>query len=392
MGQLHRVDPNLSVILMSTVGTPGGAVEAIRRGAEDYIVKPLDVGSVTQKIARFQRLLALNHTPKAQGSEEQKTEIRQPFANGSHTIRELVSKGIHAAHKKASILLSGECGVGKDMLARAIHNAGPRASGPYFLIDCRSLGHVLPGHHQFVPDLPASSVSQANLGRMLNTTVGGTLFLNEVGELPPVVQAKLVQAIATLGRRCESGDGSTQLFPHILSSTSHSPAELRRKWLREDLYSRISEVVLHVPPLRDRHEDIVPLIEYFMTRLGQRYGRHFTLSWSSLDSLVHYSFPGNVRELESILERAVALSFQTPLRITGAYLQPFLTTQPTPSTETSALYQALDLHHVEKLTIERALMFAKGNQTKAAALLGISRSGLYLKLKRLSGATKEALA
>lgn len=378
MQQLRRVDPNLTVILMSASGTLATALEATKRGAADYILKPFELEAMAERISRFQGLFQT-------GSEDEEAmavtgPIRrlEDFIYCSPAMRGILEGARKASPSEDSVLLVGERGVGKDMLARAIHAASPRANGPFFRIDCSS---DLPD-----PNLLDSAASAGGLRRLCDATAGGTLFLNEVGDLTPSIQDRLVDIFGA-GRMANPQDGTpTRSGPRIIASTSHSIAELQANRLRTELFSRVAEVVLEVPPLRRRPEDIPPLVRYFLGRLGRRYNHPFVLSWSGLDLLLRYSLPGNVRELECILERVAARTLQIPRKVTYGDLRPYLDESGIPPKKVAPEEQPLDLHRVEQLAIERALWFAKGNRTRAAALLGIDRTTLHSKLRRFSKA------
>ena len=376
MQQLRRVDPNLTVILMSAGGTLATAMEATKRGAADYLLKPFDLEAMAERVSRFQGL------SQAGSEDSEATAVTGPirrledFIYCSPAMRGVLEGARKAAPSEVSVLLVGERGVGKDMLARAIHSASPRANGPFFRIDCST---DLPD-----PNLRDSAASEGGLRRLFEATAAGTLFLNEVGDLPPNIQEGLVDILAASrlanpedGARAESG-------PRIIASTRHSLVELQANRLRADLFSQVAEVVLEVPPLRRRPEDIPPLVRYFLGRLGQCYSHQFVLSWSGLDLLLRYSLPGNVRELECILERVATRTLQIPRRVTYGDLHPFLDESGIPPKKVGPDEQPLDLSRVEQLAIERALWFAKGNRTRAAALLGIDRTTLHSKLRRFS--------
>ena len=383
MEQLHKVDPRLTVIIMSTNGTVAAVVEAAKRGAEDYILKPFEFAAVAEKVGRFRELFEFRADVGQVKSPMDNVRSLDDFICCSPTMRGVLDEARKVSPMEVSVLLVGESGVGKNMLGRAICAASPWASSSFFQIDCPSFAHDLPGHARFKPDVPASAVSQDALQRMFRATAGGTLFLNEVGELPHDIQDKLADMLdVTTKPKPESGAWERPR-PRVLASTSRSLAELRQKCLRKDLYSHVADVVLEIPPLRSRLDDVLPLAKYFLGRLGHRYKQHFVLSWSGLDLLLHYSFPGNVRELESILERAASHLLRTPRKVTDGDLRPFLDESGIPPKRVSAGEQPLDLPRIEQLAIERALRFAKGNQTRAAALLGINRTTLYLKLRRL---------
>ncbi|MBI4164501.1 MAG: sigma-54-dependent Fis family transcriptional regulator [Acidobacteria bacterium] len=384
MQQLHHVDPSLTVILMSANGTLAAAVEATKRGAEDYIHKPFEFAAVAEKVGRFQELFECRRGVGELTSPTGPIRRLEDFIYCSQTMRGVLDEAKKASRMEVSVLLVGECGVGKDILARAIHAASPRASGSFFRIDCASFAHDLPGRVPFVPDLPASAVSEAALLRMFEATAGGTLLLSEVGELPQDIQDKLV-SILDVTRLPKHEDGSSaRPAPRVLASTSRSTSELQQKYLRKEFYSRVAEVVLEIPPLRSRPEDVPPLVKYFLGRLGRCYNHQFVLSWSGLDLLLRYSLPGNVRELECILERVAAHLLQIPRRVIDGDLRRFLNESGILQEIVNLDEQPMELSHIEQLAIERALWFAKGNRTRAAALLGIDRTTLYSKLRRLS--------
>lgn len=208
--------------------------------------------------------------------------------------------------------------------------------------------------------------------------------------MPQDIQDKLAAILGLTRILYRASDLSVRHSPRLLASTGRSLDELQER-LRSDLYERIAEVVLEVPPLRSRHGDLLPLAECFLGRLGRRYNRQFQLSWSCLALLLSYSFPSNVRELESILERVAAQLLQTPRKITEAELRPFLIETRGASRRATAVDQPLDLRRIEQLATERAPQHSRGNQTKAAVLLGISRTTLYKKLRRFIGGITQRL-
>ena len=388
MEQLHKVDPRLTVIIMSTSGTVAPAVEATKRGAEDYIIKPFEFAAMAEKVGRFRELFEFGQDVGQVKSPMGTMRSLDDFICSSQTMRGVLDEARKVSRMEVSVLLVGESGVGKNMLARAICAASPFASTTFFRIDCPSFAHDLPGRAPFRPDVPASTVTQAALQRMFRATAGGALFLSEVGELPQDIQDKLVDILGVTTKPKPEGGALERPTPRVLASTSRSLAELRQKCLRKDLYSRVADVVLEIPPLRSRLDDVLPLAKCFLGRLGQRYNQHFVLSWSGLDLLLRYSFPGNVRELESILERAASHLLRTPRKVTDGDLRPYLDESGIPHKRVSAGEQHMDLPRIEQLAIERALGIAKGNQTRAAKLLGIHRTTLYWKLRRLRTSPK----
>jgi two-component system response regulator HydG len=379
MQQLRHVDPNLTAILTSAGGTLAAALEATKRGAADYLLKPFNLEAMAERVSRFQELFQVDSEDSEALAVTGPIRRLEDFIYRSSAMRGVLEGARSASPSEASVLLVGERGVGKDMLARAIHSASPRASGPFFRIDCST---DLPD-----PNLRDPAASEEGLRRLFEATAAGTLFLNEVGDLPAHIQERLANILAA-SRSVHPIDGTqVKSGPRIIASSRHSIVELQADRLQVEIFSRVAEVVLEVPPLRRRPEDIPPLVRYFLGRLGRRFNHQFVLTWSGLDLLLRYALPGNVRELECILERVAARTLQIPRSVTYGDLRPYLEETGIPPKKLSLDEQPLDLNHVEQLAIERALWFAKGNRTKAAALLGIDRTTLHSKLRRFSKET-----
>ena len=380
MQQLHHVDPSLTVILMSAGGTPAAAVEATRRGAEDYITKPFDLARMAEKVGHFRNLLQGRRTV---GANPPTNPVRRldDYVCCSEAMRRVLEAARQVSRSESPALLVGERGVGKGLMARAIHASGPRAGGPFLRIDCPAFAHDSPDG-----DSGSSAHSVDTLQRFFEATAEGTIFLCEVGELPRDAREKLAGLLGEKTSRKAEGGSQSGHGPRVLGSSSCSLADLQNRYLCGKVYSQLTEVILEVPPLRSRPEDIVPLTGYFLDRLAQRYNQQFVLGWSSLDLLLSYSLPGNVRELESILERVAAHMLQSSRRVSDGDLRLFLDHSGIPFERSIPDEQPMDLDRIEQLAIERALWFAKGNRTKAAALLGIDRTTLHSKLRRFSRA------
>ncbi len=372
--QLHQTDPGLTVVLMSSSGSLAAALEATRRGAADYILKPFEINAMAERISRYQELSRVGAEDQSTGVSPGPIRRLEDFIFKSEAMARVMEQASRAASSDIPVLLVGERGVGKDMLARAIHSASPRAQGPFLRMDCST--------ELSDPTLRGPAFSEAALRRLFDAASNGTLFLCEVGELPADLQSGLVKFLEENDRGINSGGVPEKTLPRLIASASQSADEIRARCLRPELFRHVAGEILNVPPLRERAEDIAPLTRYFLGRLGQRYNHSFVLSWSGLDLLLHYAFPGNVRELECLLERVATRSLQNPRRLTFGELLPHLDKSGVPAKKTAVEEQPLDLGRVEQLAIERALWFAKGNRTKAAALLGIDRTTLHSKLRR----------
>jgi len=216
---------------------------------------------------------------------------------------------------------------------------------------------------------------------LFSAASGGTVFLDEIGEMPKDVQVKLLRVLQEREVRPVGGTQTVRVDVRVVAATNRTLSELRSTLLREDLYFRIATILLEVPPLRARPEDTLVLAQHFASRLSRRYGREISLSRPALELLLRYGFPGNVRELENLVESAAAVSEDNPQTITDKDLKPLLGAGAPAAAIPAAMNESLSMEQMEKLTIQQALRVSEGNRTKAASLLGISRDTLYRKLR-----------
>jgi transcriptional regulator with PAS, ATPase and Fis domain len=279
-------------------------------------------------------------------------------------------------------LIVGETGTGKEMLARAIHAASPRSRLPFVPVNSGALPHELVESELFGVRKGAFTGAYADAPGIFLAASGGTVFLDEIGEMPKDVQVKLLRVLQEHEVRPVGSTIPVRVDVRVISATNRSLAELRSTCLREDLYFRIATVIVQVPPLRTRPEDILVLSQNFAGRLARRYGREILLSRAALEVLLRYAFPGNVRELEGLIESAAAVSADNPQTITDKDLKPLLSDTSWEAGLTTNVAQPLSMDQMERLTIQQALRLSEGNRTKAASLLGISRDTLYRKLRQ----------
>ena len=381
MEQLHARNPDLPVVIMTGYGTIETAVEAIKRGAEDYLTKPFDRQAVRKKVGRLIELHRLRH--RVAQLEADLQEVSNPFEGlvfVSPLMQKVVERARAAAATDASVLIVGETGTGKEMLARAIHAASRRASAPFVAINCGALPRDLVESELFGFKRGAFTGAYSDAPGVFVSAGKGSVFLDEIGEMPKDAQVKLLRVLQEGELRPVGSPRAVQVDVRIMAATNRPLQQLRAELLREDLYFRLATVVIEVPPLRSRREDILVLAQHFVAQLADRYGRHITLARSATELLLNYPFTGNVRELENVLESATALSQADPQTITDKDLKSHLT-QAAPA---SSHFEApLALEEMEKVAIERSLRLCGGNRTRAAALLGISRDTLYRKIRDL---------
>ncbi|MGD0263173.1 MAG: sigma-54 dependent transcriptional regulator [Verrucomicrobiota bacterium] len=384
-GELRRRDPDLAVVIMTGYGTIETAIEAIKKGAEDYLTKPFDYEAVRKKIARLMEVMELRERVAQLEAHLERHACFENIIAVSPAMERALERARLAAATNASILIVGETGTGKEMLARAIHQASPRARMPFVALNSGALPRELVESELFGVRRGAFTGAYADAQGMFSAASGGTVFLDEIGEMPKDVQVKLLRVLQEGELRPVGSTKTVHVDVRVVSATNRPLNELRSTLLREDLYFRIATVVLQVPPLRARREDILVLAQHFAGRLSRRYEREITLSRSALELLLSYSFPGNVRELDSLIESAAAVSADNPQSINDKDLRPLLNTAAEETGVIPSMHAPVSMEQMERLTIQQALRMADGNRTKAASLLGISRDTLYRKLRQYEG-------
>lgn len=382
MKQLHQRNPDLAVVIMTGYGTIETAVEAIKLGAEDYLPKPFDYETVRKKVARLMEVFELRDHVAQLESNLERWACFESMIYVSPLMKRVVDHARTAAAGFAPVLLVGETGTGKEMLARAIHAASPRARQPFIPLNCGALPRELVESELFGFRRGAFTGAYTDTPGVFAAANGGTVFLDEIGEIPNEVQVKLLRVLQEGELRPVGSPKPMRVDVRVVSATNRTLTELRSQCLREDFYYRIATVVIELPPLRARLEDVLVLVQHLAKRLSRRSGREISLSRSALELLLNYSFPGNVRELENALESAAALSLENPQTITDKDLKSVLKQSADLNLLGTLSAQPLSMEQAEHLAIQRALRLCQGNRTKAASLLGISRDTLYRKLRR----------
>ncbi len=385
MEQLHRNNPDLPVIIMTGFATIETAVDAVKRGAEDYLTKPFDPDTVRKKVGRIMEMAELR-TRVAQLEADQH-EPCTPFESlvyVSPVMQRVVELAQAAAETDTPVLLLGETGTGKEMLAHAIHDSSRRAAGAFVPVNCGALPRELVESELFGFRKGAFTGAYADAPGLFVAGHRGTVFLDEIGEMPKEAQVKLLRVLQEKELRPVGSPRAVPVDVRIIAATNRPLSELRAECLREDLYFRIATVVIEIPPLRARPEDVLVLAQHFTRGLSERYEREILLHRSALEALLEHSFPGNVRELENLLEGIAALSHDDPQRITEKELGRLMRSGAPPEAVGGSLEQPLVLDQLERMAIQRALRITHGNRRKAASLLGISRDTLYRKLREMT--------
>jgi len=386
--RIRAFDPVIPVVMLTAYGSIEGAVEAVKLGAFDYVKKPVDLEELKLLAdrARETRLLKQELSYyRRRATTDVGFEGLVGESQALHAVLER-ARQVAALDETPPVLLTGETGTGKGLLARAIHVAGPRAAKPFIEVNCTALPATLMEAELFGHERGAFTDAKESKPGLMEAAEGGFLFLDEIGDVDLAVQGKLLRAIEERAVRRVGSVRERKIDVRIIAATNRDlERAVGEERFRKDLYFRLAVIVLDVPPLRQRGEDALLLTEYFLRTFNAKYGKVVReLSRAARELLLSYPWPGNVRELSHVIERAVLWSRGPTLDVEHLSL-----TRPVGSTDhgNAAKPDAATLPQWEKTMIEQALRDAGGNQTKAAQRLGISRDTLRYRLKKfgLSG-------
>lgn len=379
--QIKSLQPRTEVAIMTGHGSIGSAVEAMKFGAYHYITKPFAVEEmklVLERMAEKVRLVAERDFLRDRVSTEM--ELNE-ITGSSAKIQDVLRLIVRLKDTRTPVLITGESGTGKELVARAIHFRGPFAKRPFVAVDCGSLVPTLIESELFGHEKGAFTGALRSKAGLFQTANGGTIFLDEVGELPLDMQARLLRVLQEKEVRPVGSNGSVKVAVRVIAATNRDlEAAYHNGSFRKDLYFRLNVVAVNLPPLRERKSDIPSLVRCFLDRYTPQ--QPLTVTPAAMTSLLQYDWPGNVRELENCIERAVALRNNDQI-IDVQDLPPAL--QQWRDTVASAIRPAeapTDLEHLERITIQRVFEQVNGDKMLAHKMLGISRATLYRKLKR----------
>lgn len=363
--------PHLPIAVITAHGNMDTAIQALKSGAFDFLAKPVDLG-ILRTMVRGALKLADTRAP-----------VGRRLIGESRQILDIRSAVEKLARSQAPIYISGESGTGKELVARMIHESGPRATAPFIPVNCGAIPHDLLESEFFGHRKGSFTGAVADKDGLFKAAEGGTLFFDEIAELPQHMQVKLLRAIQEKAIRPIGATREIPIDVRVLSATHADLKKLTESGkFRQDLFYRINVIELRVPPLRERRDDILLLVDYLLEKIPFRNDRKPQLSASALQALEAYHYPGNVRELENILERASTLCEGGVIQLQDLQLP---RQEDTPADHMEEKKAQLDeyLGDIEKQTILETLEKTRWNRTAAAKLLGISLRALRYRLEKL---------
>jgi DNA-binding NtrC family response regulator len=375
-------------IMMTAFASVEAAVEAMRSGAENYLVKPLNADAVLVVLGKALEKRALRR--EAEELREQvrkKARFNQHIIGDSPQLQSVFEVLRRAAATRATVLILGESGTGKELIAQALHQESPRRDKPFVKVHCAALSENLLESELFGHERGAFTGAVARKEGRFELADGGTLFLDEIGEISPSVQVKLLRVLQQREFERVGGTQTLKVDVRIVAATHRDlAAEVKAGRFREDLYYRLNVVAITLPPLRERKSDVPALVNHFIDKYDEAYGKEVRgLAPGTLQALLAYDWPGNIRELENAIERAVVLSPNTEL--TAEDLPPVLRGPRPLSASASSLIPGATLAEIEREAILRTLEMVHGSTTRAAEILGISVRKVQYRLKEYGAST-----
>lgn len=389
LDRILELDPDAVVVMITAFGDVETAVQAIKAGATDFVLKPWQNDKLVATLSSAHKLRAarteatsLRHQARTLSSD-----LGQPFrefVGRSAPMRRVFEQIEKVAQTDANVLILGENGTGKELVARALHNQSRRADSVFVSVDMGAVSETLFESELFGHRRGAFTDAREDRAGRFEVASGGTLFLDEIGNLSPPLQAKL---LTVLQRRHITRLGENRAIPidvRLICATNRPIGEMVAAGsFRQDLLYRINTVEIHLPPLRDRLEDIGPLAEHFMGLFSRKYNRDVSgISRAALDKLHMYRWPGNVRELEHMVERAIIMTDDPVLQAEDFFFATGHTLSSDAAAGSTMLFDSFNLEEVEKTVIRKAIERHGGNISKAATELGLTRASLYRRMDK----------
>ena len=382
--QIKRMNAALPVVVMTAFGTVETAVEAMKAGASDYVLKPFSLDEMRMVVHKELDVRRLRDENRSLRDALQKRREHPDIVARSKSMQDVLATAEQVAATNSTVLLGGESGVGKDLIARVIHDKSRRASGPFIKINSTAIPENLLESELFGYEKGAFTGATATKPGKFELADKGTLFLDEIGDVPPAIQVKLLRVLQEREFERLGGTRTLKVDVRLIAATNRDlRAALEQGTFREDLYYRLNVVPIDIPPLRDHKEDIPELVALFLARFGAESGKQLTsVTPEALQILMGHYWPGNVRELQNIIERASALSKGPVLETSDIHLDSHRS-RPAANNHDTFLPEGMTLEQWEDDMIREALRRANGNKSLAARMLGLSRNALRYRLSKI---------
>jgi DNA-binding NtrC family response regulator len=380
MMEIRRLRPDSSVIIVTAYATVDTAITAMKEGAQEYIVKPCNPEEISLLVERIIKVKNLQRENAILRRKLNRKYNYRDIITKNSRMQEILQLTQEIASLRSTVLIRGESGTGKELVARAIHFSGDRASKPFITVSCAALAETLLESELFGYEKGAFTGAQSQAKGKFELAGGGTIFLDEIGDISPKLQADLLRVLQERSFYRLGGAEEVKVDVRVIAATNKDIAEaVREGRFRDDLYYRLNVIEIRIPPLRDRRDDIPLLARHLVERLAHELGKPIgEISESALKLLLDYEWPGNVRELENAIERAIVTCRGQVLNEDDfAFLSQALSAR-----SNWAVPANMTLQDLEKQAITATLGRTHGNIKEAATVLGIDRSTLYEKLKR----------
>ena len=376
---------SLTFIVMTAHGTVGSAVEAMKKGAFDYLQKPLEKDNLLVTVKR-----AREHAELLKENLQLKKELYDRFrmegiVGKSSKMQEAIGIMKKVSGSPATVLIIGESGTGKELIARAIHYNSPRSTKPFIALNCAAIPENLFESELFGYEPGAFTGASARKIGLFEAANNGTLFLDEIGDMPLMMQSKLLRVLQDREIRRLGGKDAIKIDVRIITATNKDLVkELSKGGFREDLYYRLKVVTIQLPPLRERKEDVPELVEFFRTKYNREFGKRIKgVDQSSLKALVEYSWPGNIRQLESVIERAVILSDHNAISLKDIKSE-LGYSQPSGILDFELSDEGINFEEFEKNLLRKAMAKSNNVVARAAKLLGMSYKTFWYRWEKIS--------
>jgi DNA-binding NtrC family response regulator len=383
---VRRQNAQVPVVMMTAYGSVETAVEAMKAGASDFLVKPFSLDHLMQVVGKALEMRALRDENRQLKAELGRRYEYDNIIGRSEPMQDIFATIERVAPTRATVLLAGESGVGKDLIARAIHHHSPRRDKPLVKINCSAIPENLMESELFGYEKGAFTGATASKPGKFEQADTGTVLLDEIGDVPPAIQVKLLRILQEREFERLGSNVTRRIDVRVIAATNQDlRAALEQGTFREDLYYRLNVVPLNIPPLRERKQDIAFLANHFLRKLAPDSGRPVeSISDAAMEKLVGYHWPGNVRELENVIERALILCRGNGLEADDIKLE--TAARPRPAGDTNHhnfLPDGMTLDQYEQELIREALHRADGNKSQAARLLGLTRNALRYRLTQM---------